>query len=132
MLGDREAEAGAAQLAAARLVDAIKALEEARQVLSGNAGAVVAHVDLDPPRRPRAPRLTSLPAGVFDGVVDQTLEDAPEPIAVGDDLQRARIGDGQPGLLALGRRREGGLDVLQYLRHADVVEPRRTIAGLEP
>ena len=37
VLDDREAEAGAAEVAAARLVDAVEALEEPRQVLARDA-----------------------------------------------------------------------------------------------
>ena len=42
VLDDGEAEAGAAELAAARLVDAVEALEEPRQVLARDAAALVA------------------------------------------------------------------------------------------
>ena len=43
VLDDGQPEARAAQLAAARLVHAVEALEEARQVLGGDAAALVAH-----------------------------------------------------------------------------------------
>ena len=45
VLDDGQAEAGAAQGARARLIDAIKALEDARQVFGGNADAGVADED---------------------------------------------------------------------------------------
>ena len=45
--GDGEAEAGAAGLAGAGLVDAVEALEDAGEVLGGDARAEVAHAELD-------------------------------------------------------------------------------------
>src|SRR5581483_778650 len=47
VLDDRQPEAGAAEIARARLVDSIKALGEARQIFFRNAGAGVADGDLD-------------------------------------------------------------------------------------
>src|SRR4051812_30357390 len=41
VLDDREAQAGPAELAAARLVDAVEPLEDAGQVVAGDADAVV-------------------------------------------------------------------------------------------
>ena len=49
VLGDGKAEAGAPGFARARFVDAVETLEEARQVLGGNTGAVVANVEFDAP-----------------------------------------------------------------------------------
>ena len=46
VLDDGEAEAGAAGLARARLVDAIKALEDALEMLGGDAGAEVLNGEL--------------------------------------------------------------------------------------
>src|SRR5262245_18535758 len=54
VLDDGEAEAGAAELARACLVDAEEALRETRQVLGGNADAAVLDRDLDHPRMLRA------------------------------------------------------------------------------
>src|SRR6185436_13403513 len=42
---DREAEAGAARIARARLIDAIEALEDARQVFFGDARPFIGHGD---------------------------------------------------------------------------------------
>ena len=47
VLGDGEAEAGAAGFARAGFVDAVEALEEARKMLGGDAGAEVANIELD-------------------------------------------------------------------------------------
>ena len=43
MLCDREPESGAARIARARFVDAVEALEDARQILFRNARALVRH-----------------------------------------------------------------------------------------
>ena len=45
VLDDREAQPGAAQLAAAGLVDAVEPLEDARQVVAGDADAGVGDLD---------------------------------------------------------------------------------------
>ena len=45
MLDERESKAGAAERAAARDVDAIEALGQARKMLRGNSRAVIAHRD---------------------------------------------------------------------------------------
>src|SRR5258708_37218118 len=47
VFGDGETEAGAAGFAGAGLVDAVEALEEAGQVLGGNAGAEILHIKFD-------------------------------------------------------------------------------------
>ena len=47
MLGNRKSEAGSARFAGARLVNAVKALEQAWQVFGGNARAEVLHIKLD-------------------------------------------------------------------------------------
>src|SRR5258708_9571253 len=81
MLDDGEAESGAAQGARARRVDAIETLGQPGQVLAPDAFAVVAHRDGD--RRRRAAALGEpgddvdrrALAAVFDGVVDEVLED---------------------------------------------------------
>ena len=57
VLGDGEAEAGASGFAGAGFVDAIEAFEEARQVLGGNAGAEIAHVEFDAAPRRRGRRV---------------------------------------------------------------------------
>ena len=57
VLDDREPQPGAAQFARARLIHAIKAFEQARQVFRGNPDSGVAHEQL----HHRAPRLRALP-----------------------------------------------------------------------
>src|ERR1700722_20964709 len=47
VLGDSEAEAGAAGFARSRFVDAIEALEKARQMLGSDARAEILHVEFD-------------------------------------------------------------------------------------
>ena len=58
MSNDRQAEAGAAFVARAAGVDAIEALEDAADVLDGNASPGVAHAHRHPadPGRPDRPR----------------------------------------------------------------------------
>ena len=56
VLHDRETEARAARLAAAGLVDAVKPLEKPRQVLGGDAAALIAHGDRHAPRHRRVGR----------------------------------------------------------------------------
>ena len=81
VLDDREAEAGAALLPACRHVDAVEALGEPRQVLRGDAGPVVDHVDPEaagPAERRRLPPHADLDlaaaTAVLDGVLHQVLE----------------------------------------------------------
>src|SRR5260221_9625393 len=47
VLGDGEAEAGAAGFAGAGFVDAIETFEEARQVLGGDTGAKILNIEFD-------------------------------------------------------------------------------------
>ena len=47
VLGDGEAEAGAAGFAGTRFVDAIEAFEKARQMFGGDAGAEILHIEFD-------------------------------------------------------------------------------------
>jgi hypothetical protein len=54
VLGNCEAQACASGLPGARLVDAVKALEQSRQMFGGDAGTEIADIELDgetPPRR---------------------------------------------------------------------------------
>ena len=52
VLDNRQSQAGAARIAGARLVDAIEALENPRQILFGNSGPAIGDRDLDRGRRP--------------------------------------------------------------------------------
>ena len=56
MLDDGEAEPGAARIAAARGIDAVEALGQAREMVGGDAVAMVAH---DQQRRARPSRRTA-------------------------------------------------------------------------
>ena len=56
VLDDGEAEAGAAELARAGIVDPVEALGEARQMRGGNAVALVADRDREPVGRGRPRR----------------------------------------------------------------------------
>src|SRR4051812_2479865 len=83
VLGDGEAEAGAARLARTGLVHAVEALEEARQVLGRNALAVVANVELDGASLlARAHLHTLSPGTVFQGVVHEVGEDLVDGVTV--------------------------------------------------
>src|SRR6185437_16366825 len=78
VLDDGEPEAGAAQRARPRRVDAVETLGEAREMVARDPLALVA--DRDRERRRALGRLRYLDgdrgagAGVFDGIVDQVLE----------------------------------------------------------
>src|SRR5690606_27197049 len=83
---DGEPEPGAAGLPAAGPVDPVEALEDALEVAGGDAGAVVAHGDLDrsagEPRRDLDRRAG---VAVLRGVVQQVVEGRHELAAVADD-----------------------------------------------
>ena len=64
VLDDRQTEAGPTELARATRVDAVEALEDARQVLGGDARAGVGHDEPDTrPRPPRRSRRCGCPTG---------------------------------------------------------------------
>src|SRR5437016_6970987 len=101
---ERKSEPGTALGPALRHIHAIETLGEARQVLGGDAGAVVAHRD----QRLAAARTlggrevdahTLARSAVFERVLDQVLEHAGELVAVAEDDHRLR------------RKRERDLDV---------------------
>src|SRR5437879_845837 len=86
VLDDGEAQPGATQLARARGVDAVEALGEPRQMVGGDAVALVADGDGDPAlagrTRHHAHRGGGL--GVLQRVVDQVLEHDGELVIVAD------------------------------------------------
>src|SRR5579859_1242970 len=94
VLGDGQAEAGAAGFAGAGFIDAVKAFEEAGQMLGGDSGAEVTHIELDGALR-AAGRGCSHTAGaefdaaagpsVFHGVVDEVGEYLVDGFAIGKD-----------------------------------------------
>ena len=54
VFGDRQSQPGSSGFARARLVHPVEALEQARQVLGGNAGTEILHIEFDAFRdRPR-------------------------------------------------------------------------------
>ena len=92
VLDDREAQAGPAELAAPRLVDAVEPLEDAGQVVAGDADPGVG--DLDARSRRSMTRATDADRAVLgrvlDGVVDQVVDDLADGLLVGQD-QRAVV-----------------------------------------
>src|SRR5579872_254746 len=93
VLGDGEAKAGASGFAGAGFIDAVEALEEARQVLRGNAGSEVTHIKLDAlrtaggggPHSTGAKFDTRAGASVLHSVVDQVGKDLVDGFAVGQN-----------------------------------------------
>src|SRR6266403_2807998 len=76
VLDDGKAKAGAAQLAAARLVDPIKSLEDARQIFFANADSSVANTECN--LAVVAVRVQAdFGAGprIFHGIIEQVVED---------------------------------------------------------
>src|SRR5450756_2054468 len=89
VLDDRQTEPGAAEVAAARLVDPIEALEEPGQVLARHADTVVAHADVDLAPDDLCRHLDHTACGtVLDRVVDEIHHGLLE--------QRRVDGDGEP------------------------------------
>src|ERR1043166_8312291 len=81
---DGQAEAGAALLARAGLVHAIKAREDAFEGFGGNAGAVVANEDFDVARWRglRADGDGAAVAAILDGVINEVAEDLAGAVGV--------------------------------------------------
>src|SRR5262245_16848836 len=133
VLHDREAEAGPAELAATRLVDTVEALEDAGQMLGGDAGAVVLNLDhgtTGPARR--GPDLHAPALGrVLDRVVHEALDHAPQPIGVGDHRGRARGAVHERDALAPGGAREARHHVLGDLRRRYLLPERGPFSRLE-
>src|SRR5439155_3775825 len=89
---DREAETGAANaFGGARFVNAIKALEDARQIFFANADTVVAHAQHDliialPSHQPDLAMRTRM----FHGVIEQIVECLLQPRPVGANRRHVR------------------------------------------
>ena len=138
VLDDRQAEAGAAGIARARLVDAVEALEHARQILVGNARALVGH-RRSPTRAvaARAPRsrIVVLLGRVGGRVRDQIAQRVVQLGRIGAHASRrpARSSISTRWLRALERRRDVGDDRLRRaLRVSQRDEVERLLAGVEP
>src|SRR4029453_6013671 len=87
VLDDRQAEAGPAGGAGA--IGAEEALEEARNVLVGNTGAVFGELEHDlPPGAGQGARAGRPLAGVPQLVLEQVLDDEPEHPAADRHLER--------------------------------------------
>src|SRR2546430_14655099 len=111
-----EAQAGAAGLPGARLVDPVEALEDAVEVFGGDAGAEVADAELDGAAGAKGAAGVRYLAGahqdsavrlvaglaVLDAIFDEVAEDLEDGVGVGDDL-------GGGGLAGL-EDRLGGLE----------------------
>ena len=94
VLGDGEAEAGASGFAGAGFVDAIEALEQAREVLGGNAGAEVLDEEFHGVGNGAGPEDdSSAGSAVLQRVVDQVGKDLVDGFAVGED-RRKILGSG--------------------------------------
>src|ERR1700722_5956326 len=84
VLGDSEAEAGAAGFARSRFVDAIEALEKARKMLGGDARAEILHVEFDSTAGGAgAENDATTRAPVLHGIVDEIRKHLVNGFAVG-------------------------------------------------
>ena len=93
VLDDGEAEAGAAGFARARLVDAVEALEDALQVLGGNAGAEVLNGELDLRGEKARGRTNAFSRFcVFEAVFQEVSEDLMHGVGIGHDQSVGRAG----------------------------------------
>src|SRR5712691_1687414 len=118
VLGDGEAQAGAAELAGARSVDAIEALEDARLVGGGDADAGIGDGEDDFGAAGfGADRDLAARERVLRGVVEQILQDFREAAAVAGDVGYAVEGlDGNGDFLfggAMARSLHAGFDELR-------------------
>ena len=140
---DRQAQAGAAVLAAGARVGLLERLEDDLQLVRRDADAGVAHRERDdrgPPGRgpggrrssppwPGRPAGSTLPVlGELEGVGQQVPQHLLQPLRVGGDGPRQAVGqlDLERQVLRLGHRAEGPLDVVAQVgeRHvADVDRP---------
>src|SRR4029077_6943418 len=82
VLNDGQAEAGSTVGAGPTCVGAVEALEDAGQMIGGNARAGVAHGPYDPVGRLAGPDLHRAPAGMPERVVVQIGEDLAEGFGV--------------------------------------------------
>src|SRR6266849_5715374 len=124
VLGDGEAEAGAAELAGARGVDAIEALEDARLVGGGDADAGIGDGEDDfGVAGFGADRNLAARERVLRGVVEQILQDFREAAAIAGDVGHAVEGrDGNGDFLfggAMARSFHAGFDELRDADAAD-------------
>src|SRR5579875_575872 len=89
VLDDRQTQAGAAQFARTRLVHAVEAFKDAWQIGLGNANAGVGHFQAYLlPLAPPTHRDSATLGRVFDGVVEQVIEDLLQGFLVRPDRQR--------------------------------------------
>src|SRR5207302_2120337 len=131
---DGQPEPGAAQLARARLVDAIEALRDARQIGAGDADTRVAHAHLNAFEVGRAvrPYAHGDPAAfacVLDRVVDEVDEDLGETVVVGvhPEIGRLDVRD-EPDAAGLGLRPHNVEHRAEHLSEAHGAQ----IAGVRP
>ncbi len=121
VLGDGEAQAGAAQLAGARGVDAIEALKDARLIGSGNADAGIGDGEDDfGVARFRADHDLTARERVLRGIVEQILQHFREAAAITGDIGQAveRL-DGNGDLFFGGAMARGFHAGFDKLRDAD-------------
>src|ERR1039458_259308 len=97
VLDDGQAEAGAAGLAGACFVDAVEALEDAIEVLGGDAGAEVLDGEFDfggniGLKQPRADANPAAGFAVLEGVLNEVAEDLVHGVGIGQDQRIGRAG----------------------------------------
>ena len=86
VLGDGKAETGTSGFARAGFIDAIKAFEQAREMLRGDAGAEILDEKFDSVRnRARAKDDSSAGSAVLQGIVDQVGKDLMDGFAIGEN-----------------------------------------------
>ena len=133
LLGDGQAQAGAAGLPGAGLVHPVKALENAGAVLSGDADAVVR--DLHPQPLAAAPGAdVDAPAvgGVFDGVGHHIHHHLHDPLPVRHDLGQVFFHVQRDGVaVALGLHAHGVVDLGHALAEGEADQIQRTVSRVE-
>src|SRR6266849_4249419 len=124
VLGDGEAQAGAAELAGARSVDAIEALEDARLVGGGDANAGIGDGEDDfGAAGLGADRDLAARERVLRGVVEQILQDFREAATVAGDVGHAVEGRDGNGDFSFGGAMARGFHAgFDKLRDADAAD----------
>ena len=123
LLRDGEAEAVAAHLARARLVDAVEAVEDLRLVLFGDADARVADGKAHPAllRALVAHGDAAAVRRVLDGVVDEDQHELADLLLVGLDLNLRQVIRLQVDLLLLGERLHEARRLLDERREIELL-----------
>src|SRR5580700_10127316 len=92
MLGDRQPQPGAPRFPRASFVHAVETLEQAWQVLKGNARAEIAHIEFNAAfRTPRPQNQPSTRRSVLKRIVDEVGKNLVDGLAIGTDQVRRRV-----------------------------------------